>query len=126
MLYLLIALMVVVVLAWLRLVRRARQRWLARLALPGIWLQDDKGARLQMGGSADHGDLVWVEDNQQRQGHWRVQGDALVCDFGEHNEQRYQLRLLQPGRIGLSDAVGEVRVFDKQSSNVVALPLRGK
>lgn len=123
-LYLLIALIAIATVAWLANLRRARQRWLSRLNLPGVWLQEDGDQRLQLGGAADHGDMVWVNGNQRRRGYWRLQGSSLVCDYGDDVVERFALRRLDAGLIGLSPAAGDGYVFRKRSNNVVPLPVR--
>ena len=106
------------VLFYLRASRNRRLNWLQRLQLVGTW-KGQEGQVLRLSGRLDQGTFEWLQEETRSSGTWRLVGHTL---FLRENgvEQPYDIRLFQPGRIGLTDAKGIGRVFEKENDNVVA------
>ena len=106
------------VLLYLRASRNRRLNWQRRLKLTGTWKgQDDQILRLS--GRLDKGSFEWREGGERSSGTWRLVGNTLFLrDSGV--EEPYDIRLFQPGTIGLTDAKGIGQIFEKENDNVIA------
>ncbi len=108
---------------WVRLARRNRQRWLARLALPGRWQWQDHQGLLELAGQLDEGRYRLVEPGCDERGSWCLRGHELVLrpsDGGSVSE--LDLRFFEDGKIGIHGPGREARIYLKQrGNNVVAL-----
>ena len=106
------------VLFYLRASRNRRLNWQRRLQLAGTWKgQDDQILRLS--GRLDKGNFEWLEGGERSSGTWRLVGNTLFLrDSGV--EESYDIRLFQPGTIGLTDAKGIGQIFEKENDNVIA------
>ena len=106
------------VLFYLRASRNRRLNWQRRLQLAGTWKgQDDQILRLS--GRLDKGNFEWLEGGERSSGTWRLVGNTLFLrDSGA--EEPYDIRLFQPGTIGLTDAKGIGQIFEKENDNVIA------
>ena len=106
------------VLFYLRASRNRRLNWQRRLKLTGTWKgQDDQILRLS--GRLDKGSFEWLEGGERSSGTWRLVGNTLFLrDSGV--EEPYDIRLFQPGTIGLTDAKGIGQIFEKENDNVIA------
>ena len=106
------------VLFYLRASRNRRLNWQRRLKLTGTWKgQDDQILRLS--GRLDKGSFEWREGGERSSGTWRLVGNTLFLqDSGV--EEPYDIRLFQPGTIGLTDAKGIGQIFEKENDNVIA------
>ena len=106
------------VLFYLRASRNRRLNWQRRLQLAGTWKgQDDQILRLS--GRLDKGNFEWLEGGERSSGTWRLVGNTLFLrDSGV--EEPYDIRLFQPGTIGLTDAKGIGQIFEKENDNVIA------
>ena len=106
------------VLFYLRASRNRRLNWQRRLQLTGTWKgQDDQILRLS--GRLDKGSFEWLEGGERSSGTWRLVGNTLFLrDSGV--EEPYDIRLFQPGTIGLTDAKGIGQIFEKENDNVIA------
>ena len=106
------------VLFYLRASRNRRLNWQRRLQLAGTWKgQDDQVLRLS--GRLDRGNFEWLQGGERSSGTWRLVGNTLFLrDSGV--EEPYDIRLFQPGTIGLTDAKGIGQIFEKENDNVIA------
>ena len=106
------------VLFYLRASRNRRLNWQRRLKLTGTWKgQDDQILRLS--GRLDKGRFEWLEGGERSSGTWRLVGNTLFLrESGV--EEPYDIRLFQPGTIGLTDAKGIGQIFEKENDNVIA------
>ena len=106
------------VLFYIRASRNRRLNWQRRLQLAGTWKgQDDQILRLS--GRLDKGNFEWLEGGERSSGTWRLVGNTLFLrDSGV--EEPYDIRLFQPGTIGLTDAKGIGQIFEKENDNVIA------
>ena len=106
------------VLFYLRASRNRRLNWQRRLQLTGTWKgQDDQILRLS--GRLEKGNFEWLEGGERSSGTWRLVGNTLFLrESGV--EEPYDIRLFQPGTIGLTDAKGIGQIFEKENDNVIA------
>ena len=106
------------VLFYLRASRNRRLNWLQRLQLVGTW-KGQEGQVLRLSGRLDKGTFEWLQEETRSSGTWRLVDHTL---FLRENgvEQPYDIRLFQPGSIGLTDARGIGRVFERENDNVIA------
>ena len=106
------------VLFYLRASRNRRLNWLQRLQLVGTW-KDQEGQVLRLSGRLDKGTFEWLQEETRSSGTWRLVDHTL---FLRENgvEQPYDIRLFQPGSIGLTDAKGIGGVFQRENDNVIA------
>ena len=106
------------VLFYLRASRNLRLNWLQRLQLVGTW-KDQEGQVLRLSGRLDKGTFEWLQEETRSSGTWRLVDHTL---FLRENgvEQPYDIRLFQPGSIGLTDAKGIGAVFERENDNVIA------
>ena len=106
------------VLFYLRASRNRRLNWQRRLQIAGTWKgQDDQILRLS--GRLDKGNFEWLEGGERSSGTWRLVGNTLFLrDSGV--EEPYDIRLFQPGTIGLTDAKGIGQIFEKENDYVIA------
>ena len=105
---------------YVRVTRRARERWLAQLDLLGNWHWRDGDARLSFSGARDQGRFELLDAGQTWRGEWRLQGHELRLMAPDRVESM-DLNLFKAGQIGLEDERGVRRVFNKSSDNVVRL-----
>ena len=113
-----VGLVIGLVLFYLRASRKNRLKWLRRLQLTGTWRgQEDQILRLS--GGLDKGTFEWHEGVKRTSGTWRLVGHTLFLRE-KGVEEPHDVRLFQPGTIGLTDAKGIGRVFEKDNDNVIA------
>ena len=106
------------VLFYLRASRNRRLNWQRRLQLTGTWKGQDEQI-LRLSGILDKGNFEWLEGGERSSGTWRLVGNTLFLrDSGV--EEPYDIRLFQPGTIGLTDAKGIGQIFEKENDNVIA------
>jgi hypothetical protein len=110
---------------WIRQSRIARQRWLARLALPGVWSSDTEAGdvTVEFQGEPDHGSYVETDRHTTERGRWRIEGSQLWLS-SESGERAYELRLFADGSIGVDGPGRERRVYVRRRNNVVPLRQR--
>ena len=106
------------VLFYLRASRNRRLNWLRRLQLVGTW-KGKEGQILSLSGRLDKGTFEWLHEETAYSGTWRLVGHTL---FLRENglEELYDVRLFQPGSIGLTDVKGTGQVFEKENDNIIA------
>lgn len=117
---------------WVRGVRRNRERWLRRLALPGSWqAEEGEEHRLEFTGGPARGDYRSVRDPDTapapsvEHGRWQLRGHNLILTPDGPNEERVlDLRFFESGKIGLQAEHEGARVYRKQATNVVPLQKR--
>jgi hypothetical protein len=104
---------------YVRANRRARQKWLTQLDLPGTWHWEQGDAELRLSGYVDRGDFVLREAGTSTSGTWSLRGNTLKLN----GLAEYDLQFFKPGSIGLEprDAPEARRIYVKQTSNVVPL-----
>lgn len=116
------ALIVAMVVFYLRSNRKARLKWLQDLALTGQWVSQRNGASLSLSGKMDAGEFFWRGDAVKDSGQWLYQGSTLTLN-GQH-QRSFTVQLYQPGVISLMAKDGTAELFHKQSTNVVPLAKR--
>ena len=123
MLFLLIVI-AVVVFAWIRHTRANRQRWMARLHLPGLWVCDgeenskEEKRTLELTGGLASGTY---RSSDLGNGEWRLSGHTLLLRGDATEELALDLTVHDVGKISLERKSGERRVYNKRSGNVVPL-----
>ena len=126
MLFFLFVIAVVVGFAWLQKIRADRQRWLARLQLPGVWIcegqesQKEDRRTLDLDGGLSSGTY---RSSDLGHGAWRLSGHTLLLSSDSH-EFALDLILHDVGRISLERAPGERLIYNKRSGNVIPLVRR--
>lgn len=126
MVFLLLVIAVVVVFAWLQKMRADRQRWLARLQLPGVWTCEGQESQKEDRRTLDlDGGLASGTYRSSDLGHgaWRLSGHTLLLSSDSH---AFALDLIfhDVGRISLERAPGERLIYNKRSGNVIPLVRR--
>lgn len=112
---------------WVRASRRNRQRWLARLDLPGRWQWQDHAGTLELEGELGQGRYRFEESafdgsGNEEQGRWWLRSHDLVLQpDGEGDVTALDLRLFEEGKIGIHGPGRERRIYVKQRANVVPL-----
>jgi hypothetical protein len=122
---LVIAIVAALCVLWVRANRQSRQRWLARLDLPGVWLWEDNNGSLELRGELDHGHYRLRDDDDEELGEWQLQGHDLVLESRAGDIARLDLRLFAEGKIGLHGPGRERRIYVKKRGNVVPLRQHG-
>ena len=126
MLFFLFVIAVVVGFAWLQKIRADRQRWLARLQLPGVWIcegqesQKEDRRTLDLDGGLSSGTY---RSSDLGHGAWRLSGHTLLLSSDSH-EFALDLIFHDVGRISLERAPGERLIYNKRSGNVIPLVRR--
>ncbi|MEQ8690693.1 MAG: hypothetical protein RIC89_07640 [Pseudomonadales bacterium] len=105
---------------YVRASRKARQAWLARLDLPGLWHWQQGEGELALSGQLSKGTFVLRDGQTESSGTWRVDGTKIVLR-GQDFEQVLDVHFFKAGNIGLEDEKGQRRVYVKETSNVVPL-----
>ena len=119
---LLLVAVAVLCISWVRVMRRNRQRWLARLDLPGRWEWQERQGVLEVKGQLDEGEYRIVELGSDEQGSWRLRGHELVLrPRGGGRVSELDLRFFEEGKIGIHGPGREGRIYLKQRGNVVPL-----
>jgi hypothetical protein len=129
-----ISLLVIVAVAvacflWVRAHQQHRERWLAKLDLPGIWLWEGNDGVLELQGLLDQGRYRLRDGDEEERGEWRLDGAGLVLEpqSGSPNGPliTLDLRLFAEGKIGLHGPGRERRIYVKKRSNVIPLRRHG-
>jgi hypothetical protein len=106
---------------WVQSNRQHRQRWLARLDLPGTWLREGEDGSLELDGDLDRGRYRLRDGDEDEQGAWELKGHDLVLTPRRGVPCVLDLRLFSEGKIGLHGAGREHRIYVKRRGNVVPL-----
>jgi hypothetical protein len=118
---------------WVNGARKNRQRWLARLDLPGVWHWQpsdsaEPGVRgsLELSGGLSSGTYRLVEPDVEESGNWSLEGHTLqMIPTGADGAGRYEIRFFDEGKIGIDGPGRERRIYVKERTNVVPLRRRG-
>lgn len=105
---------------YMRSTRLAKEKWLKKLDLPGLWHWHEGEATLTLTGGYERGRFVAREVEKVIEGEWRLSGHKLVLQAPGYR-QSLDVTLYQAGSIGLEDETGIRRAYTKESSNVVPL-----
>jgi hypothetical protein len=128
----LIVLIGLVAWALTRSLRSQRQGWLRRLALLGDWSGEQDGVRyrLRLEGEPDGGHYTEVNESAQgrrrESGRWHLVEDRLNFRPDDGAPSDCELRLFEPGRIGIHGPGRERRIYEREAGNVVFLPGRSR
>lgn len=106
---------------WVQSSRQQRQRWLARLDLPGVWLWDGGDGALELDGDLDRGHYRLRDGDEDEQGTWELNGHDLVLTPRRGRPCVLDLRFFAEGKIGLHGPGREHRIYVKRRGNVVPL-----
>ncbi len=118
---LLVFVIAVFVFAWARNTRASRQRWVARLQLPGLWISENEEKRtLELAGGLASGTY---RSSDLGNGWWRLSGHTLWLRT-DARELALDLVFHDVGRISLECRPGERRLYTKRSGNVIPLVRR--
>ena len=116
-----------------RSARSRRLQWLSALNLLGKWELHGAppGGRrsITFSGEADGGGYVAKDADAVERGKWQLRGHTLNLEATEGEQagggaKSYDLRLFEPGRIGLDGPGREREIYVKRDSNVVPLRRR--
>ena len=110
---------------FMRSKRLARDKWLARVDLPGLWHWREGNATLTLIGRMDRGTFVASaieadETERSIKGDWQLEGHTLNLNAPDYH-QVLELTLYKLGSIGLEDEEGVRRTYLKETTNVVPL-----
>lgn len=125
-------------LVWWRSVRRVRENWLHDLSLVGKWELEASDAKergkaqrsLTLSGGLASGRYVARDGDDVHRGKWRLSGHTLALEpleseAGNHpGAAQFELRLFEPGRIGLDGPGRERETYRKREGNVIPLAKR--
>jgi hypothetical protein len=122
---LLLAIIVSAAFMWVKRTRAARERWLSKLALPGVWQCDAPNGPwvLEFAGEASSGRYIERSGRATERGSWRLVGNAIELE-SESATRTYDLRLFDNGSIGIDGPGRDRRISVRQRSNVVPLRKR--
>ena len=130
---LLVAVVSLLVWTWVKGTRANRAKWLNSLNLPGLWhweTEDAYTGSLEMWGSVAEGGYRMRDGEPgamfEQKGSWRVEGHSLIFEPDAGATEVYDLRLFEPGRIGLHSPRHPDRVYVKARNNVISLGSRRK
>ena len=110
---------------WVKRTRAARERWISKLALPGVWQSDAPNGPwvLEFAGDPTSGRYIERSGRATERGSWRLLGNAIELE-SENGTRTYDLRLFDNGSIGIDGPGRERRIYVRQRSNVVPLRKR--
>jgi hypothetical protein len=110
---------------WIRRTREGRERWISRLALPGVWSCDtpEGPSVLEFAGAADEGTFIEQSPGATERGRWRIQGSGMVLE-SDRGARSYELRLFENGSLGIDGPDRVRRIYVRQRNNVVPLRQR--
>ena len=121
---------------WWRSVSRVRENWLHDLNLVGKWeLEAPAGGNsaqrsLTLSGDLAAGRYVARDGDAVHRGRWRLSGHVLTLEpleseSGDHPDAaQFDLRLFEPGRIGLDGPGRKREIYRKREGNVIPLARR--
>ncbi len=120
--FLLLAIIVSAAYTWVKRTRAARERWISRLALPGVWQCDAPNGPwvLEFAGDQTSGRYIERSGRATERGSWRLSGNAIELT-SDNGTRTFDLRLFENGSIGIDGPGRERRIYVRQRSNVVPL-----
>ena len=119
----------IVIVAWISATRKARRKWIEQLDLNGTWdLEtsdpEQSEQNLWFEGEPENGIFTFQSKDENVTGAWKIVGSRLVLTSEQDNEQEFELRFFETGRVGLLGPDDQKRVFKKRSENIVKLRRR--
>jgi len=111
---------------WVKRTRAARERWISRLSLPGVWQSDAPNGPwvLEFAGDPTSGRFIERSGRATERGRWRLLGSDIELEPESGTTRTYELRLFENGSIGINGPGRERRIYVRQRSNVVPLRKR--
>jgi hypothetical protein len=124
--FLVTAVITFLVVSWARRNQRARQRWLARVNLPGHWSADVENGvtSIEFAGGLGEGSYRERAPAFEERGQWTLHGAHLTLTPERGSAVRYDFRRFEDGSIGIDGPGRQRRLYVRRQSNVV--PLRGR
>lgn len=119
----------VLLLRWVRVTQRARADWLRALNLIGRWERTPRAGNghsrsITLTGDLDAGEYTAKDGDAVERGQWRLRGNTLTLAPEGGAATAFDLRLFEPGKIGLHGPGREREVYVRGSDNVI--PLRAR
>lgn len=109
---------------WIVRTRGARIRWLQALDLPGFWMLEgskDSDVSIEFFGTPQNGQYIESLRDKIIAGAWRLSGSNLVLTPNEKEDQVFEIRAFEAGRIGINGPGKEKQVYVKRANNVVPM-----
>ena len=132
--YLVVATVVLLLVLWMRAVRRTRRNWVRALDLIGQWDLDPlagtvDGATgeprsLTLSGGPQSGPYVARDGDAIYRGTWRLSGATLTLEPAGGRAAKYDLRLFAAGKIGIDGPGRQREIYVKRDDNVI--PFRAR
>lgn len=133
-LYLTLLAVAVLVILWLRSMRRARLDWIRSLDLVGQWDLDtsDESAEgsqgearsLTLSGGPVSGPYVARDGDTTYRGRWSLSGNRLSLEPEGGRAAHYDLRAFGAGRIGIDGPGRQREIYVKRDDNVIPFRVR--
>jgi hypothetical protein len=115
---------ILVTIVYVRSNRRAKQRWLTTLDLPGKWVMQDALGQLTLEGGLSGGTFVLRTEKdglmQERSGDWRFAGQFLQL-ITQKSQRSLKVNFFRAGVLSLEQLDGTATLFHKAATNVVPI-----
>lgn len=132
--YLTLLALAVLVILWLRSMRRARRDWMRSLDLIGHWDLDTssesaggasgEARSLTLSGGPVSGPYVARDGDTLYRGRWRLGGNRLSLEPEGGRSAHYDLRAFGAGRIGIDGPGRQRETYVKRDDNVIPFRVR--
>lgn len=109
---------------WIVRTRSARRRWLQLLDLPGMWIlegSEKEQVRIEFFGTPKDGQYIESLQDKIVAGNWRLSGSSLILTPNEREDQTFEIRSFESGRIGINGPGRDRQIFQKKANNVVPM-----
>lgn len=117
-------LVTLVVIIYVRSNKRAKQRWLTTLDLPGRWVMQTAEGYLQLNGGLSQGTFTLHAEEragqQVRTGSWYFASDQLVLST-QTGQRSFKVNFFRAGVLSLEEADGTAMLYHKAATNVVPI-----
>ena len=133
-LYLTLLAVAVLVILWLRSMRRARMDWIRSLDLVGQWDLDTsnesaegsqgEARSLTLSGGPVSGPYVARDGDTIYRGRWSLSGNRLSLEPEGGRAAHYDLRGFGAGRIGIDGPGRQREIYVKRDDNVIPFRVR--
>ena len=132
-LYLTLVAVAVLVILWLRSMRRARRDWIRSLDLIGQWDLDTsesaegslgEARSLTLSGGPVSGPYVARDGDTIYRGRWSLSGNRLSLEPEGGRAAFYDLRAFGAGRIGIDGPGRQREIYVKRDDNVIPFRVR--
>ena len=125
----LLGVVALVVWRWVRSTQRARAEWLRAVNLIGRWERraaegNGEARSLTFTGDLAAGQYAGKDGETVEKGDWLLRGHTLTLSPEAGASTEFDLRLFQPGKIGLDGPGREREIYVRSSDNVIPLRLR--